>query len=130
MDRVLNDRGNVRASTVAEVRQAIADLDRQRDQLRMAGRTFLVDVVVQAPPRFCDTVRTALEAELPTLRPGAVRCRFHLLHDNEPSAVAAVLHRLPRWPGVILKAPDLPEIDRAVSHPERDPGSSGSDAGD
>jgi LacI family transcriptional regulator len=96
------------------VRQAIADLDRQRDQLRMAGRTFLVDVVVQAPPRFCDTVRTALEAELPTLRPGVVRCRFHLLHDDEPSAVAAVLHRLPRCQGVILKAPDLPEIDRAV----------------
>ena len=32
IDRVLNERGNVRESTIREVRQAIADLDRQRDQ--------------------------------------------------------------------------------------------------
>ena len=40
VDRVLNDRAGVRASTAAEVRQAIADLDRQRDQVRLAGQTF------------------------------------------------------------------------------------------
>ena len=34
-------RPGVRASTVAEVEQAIADLDRQRSQLRLTGRTFL-----------------------------------------------------------------------------------------
>ena len=38
VDRVLNDRGGVRASTVNDIRQAIADLDRQRSQLRLAGR--------------------------------------------------------------------------------------------
>ena len=40
VDRVLNDRAGVRASTAAEVRQAIADLDRQRDQVRLAVQTF------------------------------------------------------------------------------------------
>jgi hypothetical protein len=52
VDRVLNRRGGVRASTVHEVHQAIADLDRQYTQLRLGGRTFMVDVVMQAPERF------------------------------------------------------------------------------
>ena len=39
VDRVLNQRGGVRASTVQEVHQAIADLDRQYTQLRLGGRT-------------------------------------------------------------------------------------------
>ena len=38
VDRVLNDRPGVRASTVFKVRQAIVDLDRQRAQLRLSGR--------------------------------------------------------------------------------------------
>ena len=42
VDRVLNDRGGVRASTVREVQQAIADLNRQRSQLRLSGRTFMM----------------------------------------------------------------------------------------
>jgi LacI family transcriptional regulator len=41
------------------VHQAIADLDRQATQLRLGGRTFVVDVVMQAPERFSSTVRTA-----------------------------------------------------------------------
>ena len=49
VDRVLNDRGQVRESTAHEVQQAIADLDRQRSQLRLTGRTFMIDVVMQAP---------------------------------------------------------------------------------
>ena len=52
-----------------EVAQAITDLDRQRSQVRLAGRTFLIDVVMQAPDRFSSAVRAALEAELPLLRP-------------------------------------------------------------
>ena len=39
VDRVLNNRPGVRASTVGNVRQAITDLDRQRSQLRLTGRT-------------------------------------------------------------------------------------------
>ena len=69
VDRVLHERGGVRESTVREVRQAIADLDRQRSQVRLGGRTFMIDVVVQAPPRFSAAVKAALEAELPALRP-------------------------------------------------------------
>jgi LacI family transcriptional regulator len=48
VDRVLNRRGGVRASTEREVHQAIAHLDRQYTQLRL-GRTFMVDVVMRGP---------------------------------------------------------------------------------
>ena len=58
VDRVLNGRGGVRASTAQTVRQAIDDLDRQRTQVRLTGRTFLVDVVMQAPARFTTAVRS------------------------------------------------------------------------
>ena len=46
VDRVLNGRGGVRESTAREVQQAVKDLDRQRTQVRIGGRTFMVDIVM------------------------------------------------------------------------------------
>jgi LacI family transcriptional regulator len=116
VDRVLHRRGGVRDSTVREVQQAIEDLDRQRTQLRIGSRTFMIDVVVQAPPRFSAAVRAAMEAELPVLRPAVLRCRFHLLENPAVPALVAVLDRIARTAshGVILKAPDTPEVVAAV----------------
>ena len=51
VDRVLNSRGNVRESTIREVRQAFRDLDRRRSQVRTGGRIFMIDIVTQAPER-------------------------------------------------------------------------------
>lgn len=117
VDRVLNDRGGVRAGTVHEVRQAIADLERQRTQLRLGGRTFLIDVVMQAPERFTSAVRSALEAELPSLRPAVIRSRFHFRETGPLADLVATLHRITSRGshGVILKAPDVPEITEAVA---------------
>ena len=114
VDRVLHNRGGVRASTVREVHEAIADLDRQRAQVRLAGRTFMVDVVVQAPRRFSAAVKAALEAELPALRPAVIRSRFHFF--DGPGDLVAALQRVGRShsQGLILKAPDAPEIVEAV----------------
>jgi LacI family transcriptional regulator len=116
VDRVLNERGTVRDSTVQEVRRAIADLERQRSQLRLTGRTFMVDVVVQAPARFSGAVRVALEAALPSLRPAVIRSRFHLSETADPAAVVAILDRVAGRGshGVVLKAPDVPEVVKAV----------------
>ncbi len=116
VDRVLHERGGVRESTVREVRQAIADLDRQQAQLRLGGRTIMLDVVVQAPARFSAAVKAALEAELPALRPAVVRSRFHLLDGGGAGDVVAALDRVGRTRshGVILKAPDAPEVVAAV----------------
>ncbi len=117
VDRVLHGRGGVRESTVREVEQAIADLDRQQSQLRLGGRTFMVDVVVQAPPRFCTAVRTALEREVPALRPAVIRSRFDFLDSPSVADLVGVLDRVTRKGshGVILKAPDVPEVVAAVT---------------
>jgi len=96
VDRVLHGRGGVRESTIREVRQAISDLDRQRSQVRLGGRTFMVDVIVQAPPRFSAAIRAALEAELPGLRPAVIRARFHLLERPSASDVVSTLDRVRR----------------------------------
>ena len=116
VDRVLHNRPGVRESTAREVHQAIADLDRQRAQVRLAGRTFMIDVVVQAPARFSAAIRAALEAELPGLRPAVVRARFHLLEPGGPRDAVAALGRVAGSAshGLILKAPDVPEIVAAA----------------
>jgi LacI family transcriptional regulator len=114
VDRVLHGRGGVRESTIREVHQAIADLDRQQAQVRLGGRTFMIDVVMQAPARFTAAVKVALEAELPALRPAVIRSRFHLF--DGPADLPAVLAKVgrSRSHGVILKAPDSPAVVGAV----------------
>jgi len=117
VDRVLNGRSGVRDSTAREVRAAIADLERQRDQVRLAGRTFLVDVVMQAPARFSGAVRAALEAELPLLRPAVIRARFHFRETGPPEHLLETLDGIGRrgTQGIILKAPDINEVNESVA---------------
>lgn len=116
VDRVLNHRGGVRPSTVNDIRQAIADLDRQRSQLRLAGRVFMIDIVMQTPDRFSSAVKTALERELPSLRPAVVRSRFDFRETGHPREIVKVLDTIARRGsrGVILKAPEAPEVNAAV----------------
>lgn len=116
VDRALHRRAGVRESTVAAVEQAIAELERQAGQLRLVGRTFLLDLVMQAPRRFSEAVRTAVEAELPGLRPANVRVRFHLREDADPDAAVQALEAAADKgsQGVLLKAPDHPRVAAAV----------------
>ncbi|MDT7847558.1 LacI family DNA-binding transcriptional regulator [Streptomyces justiciae] len=116
VDRVLNRRGNVRESTIREVYEAIKDLDRQQTQVRIAGRTFMIDIVMQTPERFSTAVREALEAELPSLHPAVVRSRFHFRETCPSAELVGTLDKIAKRgsQGVILKAPDLPEIAAAV----------------
>lgn len=117
VDRVLHERPGVRESTAAEVHRAIAELDRQRSQLSLTGHTLLLDLVMQAPGRFSQQVRDALEAELPLLRPAVLRARFHLDEESDPEAMAQTLRRIARRGshGVLLKAPDDPRVGEAVA---------------
>jgi LacI family transcriptional regulator len=116
VDRVLNRRGGVRPSTVNDIQQAIADLDRQRSQLRLNGRVFMIDIVMQTPDRFSSAVRTALEHELPSLRPAVVRSRFDFREQGQAGEIVQVLDAIARRGsrGVILKAPEAPEVNAAV----------------
>jgi LacI family transcriptional regulator len=116
VDRVLNQRGGVRQSTVDEVHRAVADLHRQRSQLRLTGRTFFLDLVVDAPARFSQAVRTALESQLPLVRPATFRARFHLAEGPPVQELVATLDGIARRgaQGVVLKAPDHPLVVAAV----------------
>ncbi|KRD06755.1 LacI family transcriptional regulator [Mycobacterium sp. Root265] len=114
VDRVLNNRPGVRENTRAEVMQAIADLDKQRAQLRLNGRRYLIDVVMQTPQRFSDAFRAAIEAELPAFAPAVPRARFHLWESGSAAQTADVLARIKGSHGVILKAQDEPEVAEAV----------------
>jgi LacI family transcriptional regulator len=116
VDRVLNQRGGVRPSTVNDIRQAIADLDRQRSQLRLNGRVFMIDIVMQTPDRFSSAVKAALEQELPSLRPAVIRSRFDFREKGEPGEIVMALDAIARRGsrGVILKAPEAPEVNAAV----------------
>src|SRR6201995_5427590 len=116
VDRALNHRGGARPSTVNDIKQAIADLDRQRSQLRRLGRVFMIDIVMQTPDRFSSAVKAALEQELPSLRPAVVRSRFDFREtghaDDSVATLGATARRGSR--GVILKAPEAPEVNAAV----------------
>ncbi|MFI5511177.1 LacI family DNA-binding transcriptional regulator [Mycobacterium sp. NPDC051804] len=114
VDRVLNDRPGVRANTRAEVEQAIADLDKQRAQLRLNGRRYLIDVVMQTPERFSDAFRAAIEAELPAFAPAMLRARFHLWESGSTEQMVEALSRIRGSHGVVLKAQDEPEVAEAV----------------
>jgi LacI family transcriptional regulator len=116
VDRVLHERPGVRAATVEQVSRAVADLERQQSQVRLTGRTAMVDVVMASPRRFADAVRTALEAELPALHPATVRARFHTTPGASADRVAAELDRVLRTgsQGVLLQSPDLPVVRAAV----------------
>jgi LacI family transcriptional regulator len=116
VDRVLNGRAGVSVRARRQVEQAIHDLERQQDQIRLGGRTFVIDLVMQAPARFSGAVRTALEAELPGLRPAVIRARFDLTETATPVELVSALDRIRRRGshGVVLKAPDVPEVVEAV----------------
>jgi LacI family transcriptional regulator len=116
VDRVLNRRGGVRQSTVDEVHRAIADLHRQRSQVRLTGRTFFLDLVVDAPARFSSAVRSALESQLPLVRPATFRARFHLAEAPPIPELVTTLDGIARRgsQGVVLKAPDHHLIVAAV----------------
>jgi LacI family transcriptional regulator len=114
VDRVLNERPGVRANTRAEVVQAIADLDKQRAQLRLNGRRYLVDVVMQTPERFSDAFRAAIEAELPAFAPAMLRARFHLWESGSTEQMVEALSRIRGSHGVVLKAQDEPAVAEAV----------------
>jgi LacI family transcriptional regulator len=116
VDRVLNRRGGVRKHTAQRVKQAIRELDGQIEQAGLTGRKFLIDVVMQAPDRFSEAVRAALEEEMPALRPAVFRARYHFGEVARIADLAALIDRIAARGahGLFLKAPDQPEIAAAV----------------
>jgi LacI family transcriptional regulator len=121
VDRVINDRGNVRVQTRMRVEQAIEELEQQERYSGTTGRKLIVDVVVEAPHRFADEIRAALEAELPTLQPALFRPRLLMQETMTTQEVVAALHAIAQRGshGVFLKARDVPEIADAIGELKR-----------
>lgn len=117
VDRVLNGRAGVRRQTELRVRAAIAELEKQQTGAAVAGRTLAIDIVMETPERFSDAVRAAFEAEVTTFLPTVFRCRFHFSEVMKAAEIVQLLDRirLRGTKGVVLKAPDVAEIDAAVS---------------
>jgi len=67
---------------------------------------------MQTPDRFGTAVRSALELELPSLRPTAFRARFRLSEESDAEDLVAIARR--GSDGVILKAPHSPPVVEAV----------------
>jgi LacI family transcriptional regulator len=121
VDRVLNGRANVREHTRKRVEQAIKELEKQELTLANTGRKLFVDVVVEAPARFSDEIKSALDAELPLLHPAVVRPRFLLQETMTTSEVVEALRFIAQRGshGVFLKARDIPEVAQAVGELQR-----------
>lgn len=121
VDRVLNGRTGVSPGMARRVQQAILELERQSAQVGIAGRKFLIDLVMETPDRFARVVRDALEREMPGLHPAVFRARYHLSEAMPVEVLVATLNRIATRGshGVLLKAPDRPEIVAAISHLHR-----------
>ena len=118
VDRVLHGRPGVSPRAVRAVETAVLELDRQQTRLRLSRRTLLVDVVVDAPGRFRRAVTEATEDALASARPATVRARFRESEGASPEEVAAAVDAVgaggPVSHGLVLKAPDHPEVCAAV----------------
>ncbi len=116
IDRVVHQRDGVGIASSKRVHQAIKELKQQGDLSIMRGRKFTIDIVMEAPERFSELVRQALEAELPHLQPAQFRCRIHQSEYLAPKKIIAVLQNIGKRGsnGLILKVPDLVEIREAV----------------
>ncbi|MDO9418935.1 LacI family DNA-binding transcriptional regulator [Pararhizobium sp.] len=120
VDRVLNARPGVRKQTELRVKAAIRELEKQQAGLEVQGRKFAIDVVMEAPERFSNAVRETFESEAATFEPTLFRSRFHLSEIMRPAEIVQVIDRirLRGTDGIVLKAPDVPDIAAAVARAE------------
>lgn len=116
VDRVVHGRGGVRRSTSDRVLAAMGELKRQSDAALQSGRRFTIDIVMEAPHRFSQSVRSAFEAEMPAMRPASFRSRFHMAETMEEEQICVLLDRIRKRGshGVVLKAPDRIRIAEAI----------------
>ena len=78
IDRVLNNRANVSPQTRNRVAAALRELKAQEAQLASRGRSVILDVIAEAPLRFCREIRIAAQSAASAMPGVAVRLRFQL----------------------------------------------------
>nr|WP_299501247.1 LacI family DNA-binding transcriptional regulator [uncultured Rhizobium sp.] len=112
VDRAVHQRPGVRQTTRLRIDAAIAELDRQYAQSGLAGRRFVIDIVMETPQRFSNAVRAAFEAELAGMRPAAFSARFHVAETMSERDLITILKSIRRRGshGVVLKVPATPAM--------------------
>ena len=112
IDRALNNRPNVSPQTRNRVQAAIAELERQEQQLSARGRRLFIDFVVEAPRRFSREVQKAVEKSLPEIGVAVFRPRFEMRETFTADDVVSVLRRIEQRgsQGLCLKLRDMPDI--------------------
>ena len=116
VDRVIHGRGGVRRQTAARIQAAIDELRKQEKEAGLQGRTFVFDVVMEAPDRFTRAVREAFESQTASFRPLTLRARFHFTEQMHDADLSRLMTRIRQRgsDGVVLKGPDTPAIRQAV----------------
>jgi len=116
VDRVLNNREGVRYQTRLRVNQAMAELEEQSGLIGQFGRTLYIDIIMQAPSRFTDSVRQAMLLAAASMAPCRIRPRFHLFEVISVielnKLILACEHNGSH--GVVLKAPDESLINKSI----------------
>lgn len=117
VDRVLHQRGSVHYQTNRRIEQALDELEAQEKTGLAVGRTFHVDVIMHTPKRFSNAVQEAVTAQLGGLAPFRIYPRFHLFEEISPQQMHDLILRCAEIGshGVVLKAADEPQINRAVN---------------
>lgn len=117
VDRALHGRSGVSNTTHRRVKQALRELAKQSESVALTGRKFMIDLVMEAPAQFTTLVSRALEAEMPFLQPAVFRSRFHFAEEIPTRELVQILDRIVKRGsnGVLLKAPDTPEITQAIA---------------
>lgn len=116
VDRVLNGRIGVRRQTSLRVEAAIDELRKQEKSAGLKGRTYVFDVVMEAPDRFTRAVRQAFESQATAFRPLTLRARFHFTEQMHDAALSRLMTRIRQRgsDGIVLKAPDTADIRNSV----------------
>ena len=120
VDRVVNNRGGVRRQTRMRVEAALEELRQQEKVDPLAGRRYVLDVVMEAPDRFTNAVRQAFESEAAAFLPSLFKSRYHLAEQMRQTDMIKLLDRIRTRGshGVVLKAPDTPVVCEAVDRLE------------
>lgn len=97
VDRVLNARLPVRHTTRQLVDQAIRELEQQEAQIGLAGRKFMIDVIVEAPTRFLKMAEAAMLRVAPVFGSAVFRARYtnasNIPDDNLMAIAEKVVRR-------------------------------------
>ena len=117
IDRALNNRANVSPQTHARVQKALEELKSQETLLSANGRRLFFDFIVEAPKRFSNEIKRAVEVAIPEIGNAVCRSRFTSNEFMSDDDIISILKRvqLRGSHGVCIKTRNTPRIRDAIN---------------